>query len=417
MFGPSFNPPVKPGRSANRALSIPIAALIALAACGPAASPSATSGSGPSPSATSGLGPSPTAVARASEASHGKVPLILFTRSLAGDEAPTFTIGIDGSEETELTDVHDCCGSWSPDGTIIVVPDGLAASRVLPATVNPDGTSYVVHRIGPQTLNLGFGGWSPDGTKTVFEAWDDTDPSRTGIYVSEGFSLAKAVPVQITHAKRHDIGLGWSPDGTRLLLIQVTQCPDGDCDGGDLYVVDSDGSDLIRLSPKGTFVSCCGPASWSPDGAQVAFGAQNLDSSGVRDFLRSAVYVARSDGSQVKAITEPGAFTEGAQWSPTSDWIVFNKKSGPVGVKGSDLYLVHPDGSGLTAITTAGAAGKSDNVGAVWSPDGSRLLFDSVPGGPVKRGDLWIVDVDGTSLTQLTDARAPVFGYSWQPWK
>jgi Tol biopolymer transport system component len=311
--------------------------------------------------------------------------------------------------------VHDCCGSWSPDGTIIVVPDGIAASRLLPATVNADGTGYVVHTIGPPTLNLGPGGWSPEGTKTVFEAWDDTDPSHTGIYVSEGFSIAEADPVQITHAKRHDIGLGWSPDGTRLLLIQVTRCPDGDCDGGDLYVVDSDGSHLTRLSPKGTFVSCCDPASWSPDGSQVAFGAQSLDAAGVRDFLRSAVYLARSDGSHVKAITEPGAFTEGAEWSPNGDWIVFNKKSGPVGVKGSDLYLIHPDGSSLHAITGGGAAGKSDNVGAVWSPDGRRLLFDSVPGGPVKRGDLWIVDLDGTGLTQLTDAQRQVFGYSWQP--
>ena len=151
-------------------------------------------------------------------------------------------------------------------------------------------------------------------------------------------------------------------------------------------MVDSDGSDLIRLNPEGTFVSCCGPASWSPDGGQVTFGAISLDAAGTPDFTRSAVYVAEADGSRVEAITEPGAFTEGAEWSPDGDWIVFNKKSGPVGVKGSDLYLIHPDGSGLSAITTEGAAGKSDQYGAVWSSDGSRLLFNSVPGGPVKRG-------------------------------
>ena len=133
------------------------------------------------------------------------------------------------------------------------------------------------------------------------------------------------------------------------------------------------------------------------------------------DFTRSAVYVAEADGSRVEAITEPGAFTEAAKWSPDGDWIVFNKKSGPVGVKGSDLYLIHPDGSGLKAITTAGAAGTSDQVGAVWSPDGTRLLFASVPGGPVKLGDLWTVNVDGTGLIQLTDTPAQYFGYSWQP--
>jgi Tol biopolymer transport system component len=179
--------------------------------------------------------------------------------------------------------------------------------------------------------------------------------------------------------------------------------------------VDSDGSDLTRLSPKGTFVACCGPASWSPDGTQVTFGALSLDAAGAADFTRSAVYVAEQDGSRVEAITEAGAFTVAARWSPNGDWIEFNKKSGPVGVKGSDLYLIHPDGSGLSAITTEGAAGKSDQIRAVWSADGTRLLFTVVPGGPVKLGDLWIVDLDGTGLTRVTDSQAQYDGYSWQP--
>ena len=119
--------------------------------------------------------------------------------------------------------------------------------------------------------------------------------------------------------------------------------------------------------------------------------------------------IARSD------CQAPGAFTGAAEWSPDGEWIVFNKKSGPIGVKGSDLYLVHPDGSELKAITTAGADGKSDQDGAVWSPDGTHLLFTSIPGGPDEGQDLWTVDVDGTGLTQLTDTPAEYFGYSWQP--
>jgi len=410
----------QPGRTAVSRLAISILATAFLMACGGGQPPtqSAVSATTPGPTAaTSGIGPSPSAVARSPEATRYSGPLILFTRTTSGDDLQTFTIGIDGSQRTELSDARDCCGFWSPDGTTIVVPDKLAASRLLPATVKPDGTGYAVHTIGPPTLNLPPAGWSPDGTKLMFEAWDDTNPDRSGVYVSEGFPLTEAAPVQITQPPVHDIPLEWSPDGTRILLIRVTRCPEGDCDGGDLYVVDSDGSDLTRLNPEGTFVSCCNPASWSPDGTQVTFGAPSLDSAGAADFTKSAVYVAEADGSQVKAITEPGAFTEGAEWSPSGDWIVFNKKSGPVGVKGSDLYLIHSDGSGLSAITTAGAAGKSDQIGAVWSPDGTRLLFTVVPGGPVKRGDLWIVDLDGTDLTRLTDTPAQYWGYSWQPLK
>ena len=84
-------------------------------------------------------------------------------------------------------------------------------------------------------------------------------------------------------------------------------------------------------------------------------------------------------------------------------------------MQGSDLYGIHPDGSGLRAITTAGLAGISDQVGPVWSPDGTRLLFAVVPGGPVKRGDLWSVNLDGSDLVQLTHTPGPYWGYSWQP--
>jgi Tol biopolymer transport system component len=310
--------------------------------------------------------------------------------------------------------VNDCCATWFPDGTFIAAPDNQAASHLVPATVNPDGTNYEVHDIGLPTLNLPGAGWSPDGTKIAWEGWDDTDPTRTGVYVSEGSSLDDAVPVQITHAVVHDIFLVWSPDNTRILLIQVTECPQSDCDGGDLYVVNSDGSNLIRLSPEGTFVPCCGPASWSPDGTQIAFAGVSFDAAIGPNFTSSAVYVAEADGSQVEAITEPGAFTEAASSSPNGLWIAFSKKRGPFG-QGSDLYLVHPDGSELTVVTTEGAAGKSDQFGAAWSPDGTRLLFNSVPAGAVNLGQLWIVGLDGTGLTQLTDSRAAYDGYSWQP--
>jgi WD40-like Beta Propeller Repeat len=405
MFGLSFAVPPKVRSFASRPPSLSILVLIALAACAPVAVP---------PSATA-LGPSPSAVLGSPEATGEPVSLIVYSRVTGTEDIHTFIVGTDGSNEAELSDVHDCCAVWSPDGRILVVPDNLASARLLPATIHPDGTGYTVFRIGPTTLNLAPGGWSPDGTRMVFEAWDDTDRTRDGIYVADASSLAEAAPVQITHARLHDIALGWSPDGTRLLLIQVTRCPAGECDGGDLYVVGTDGANLTRLNPEGTFVPCCGPASWSPDGTQVIFGAPSLDASGAPDLTTSAVYVADADGSHVEAITEPGAFTDAAGWSPEGDWIVFNKKSGPIGVKGSDLYLVHPDGSGLHAITTAGAAGRSDQIGAVWSPDGSRLLFTVLPGGPVKRGDLWIVDVDGSNLTPLTDTPAQYWGYAWQP--
>lgn len=93
-------------------------------------------------------------------------------------------------------------------------------------------------------------------------------------------------------------------------------------------------------------------------------------------------------------------------WSPNGRWIAFARNS-PTG-----LFVVHPDGTGLKAITPA--ADGSFSFGPAWSPDSGRLLFvrsktdfDLV--------DLWIVRVDGSNLTQLTHLPGLYNSYTWIP--
>ena len=57
-------------------------------------------------------------------------------------------------------------------------PDG----RLLPLVVPADGSGEYWLPLADPTLQLGIGDWSPDGTRLVFDAWDDTDASRKGIY-------------------------------------------------------------------------------------------------------------------------------------------------------------------------------------------------------------------------------------------
>ena len=127
--------------------------------------------------------------------------------------------------------------------------------------------------------------------------------------------------------------------------------------------------------------------------------------------------MAEADGSSVKAITEPGAFTESAGWSPNGDWIVFNKKSGPIGVKGSDLYLVRPDGSGLHAITTGSSPARATRSELSGRPTGAASSSIPYPGARSSAVICGWSTSTGPASPELTDARAPVFGYSWQPGK
>jgi Tol biopolymer transport system component len=77
-----------------------------------------------------------------------------------------------------------------------------------------------------------------------------------------------------------------------------------------------------------------------------------------------------------------------------------------------DLFLVHPDGTGLTRITS----NEDDKMSfaPAWSPDSRTLLFirrEYTEGST----DLWTVNVDGTEMSQVTHLPAEYTGYRWLP--
>ena len=69
---------------------------------------------------------------------------------------------------------------------------------------------------------------------------------------------------------------------------------------------------------------------------------------------------------------------------------------------------MNADGSGLTRLTDNSSLASSPS----WSPDGSRILFQSSHDGNL---DIYVIDPDGSNLRRLTDGpgvdRDPV----WSP--
>jgi Tol biopolymer transport system component len=62
---------------------------------------------------------------------------------------------------------------------------------------------------------------------------------------------------------------------------------------------------------------------------------------------------------------------------------------------GGSIYLVDPDGSGLSLVTDTVVAEALD-----WSPDGTRLVFENYVAG---NADIFVVNTDGSALRRLTD--------------
>ncbi|MFC1505739.1 hypothetical protein ACFLQ6_01570 [Thermoproteota archaeon] len=67
----------------------------------------------------------------------------------------------------------------------------------------------------------------------------------------------------------------------------------------------------------------------------------------------------------------------------------------PVGGVYSEIYVMNPDGSGITRLTS-NSVGDSDPC---WSPDGSKILYSS---GDASSSAIWVMNADGANQKQLT---------------
>jgi hypothetical protein len=164
-------------------------------------------------------------------------------------------------------------------------------------------------------------------------------------------------------------------DGERVLFD--TPAPDG---RKTTATLNFDGSDRVEIQlPDGTFNLGAGPL--SPDGKQIAFYGFDDAHPEVTGF-----YIGSADGTNLVQITQDGGIA--GDWSPDGSQVLFYRDPS------QSLFIVNVDGSGERQLTP-------DEVavpccwGYRWSPDGSRILF------PDDTGILWLINADGTDLTQL----------------
>jgi Tol biopolymer transport system component len=326
---------------------------------------------------------------------------IVFSR-----DGALFTIDSDGTQERQLpTPIRGCadCLVWAPDGSrfafAIEGPDQAAS----PAIVDRDGSSYVPLATSSRDLDLIPSAWSPGGTIIAYEAYDQDDPSRNGIYTTD-VSGGRLTRITVTRNGDRDIPIAYSPDGSMILFARHG---DSEEDLSRLFVVAAEGGVLTRVGGD-LMVPCCffgKPASWSPSGDRVAFAGYGTRRG------NSAVYLAQADGTRLRRISGFARWITAARWSPDGRWILFDEREYH---SGHDLFIVHPDGTGNRAITTV-ADGYGSCCGQ-WSPDGSKILFQRTPlAGRVDRLDLWIVGLEDGKAVQLTHSPGNYTAYHWAP--
>jgi Tol biopolymer transport system component len=103
---------------------------------------------------------------------------------------------------------------------------------------------------------------------------------------------------------------------------------------------------------------------------------------------------------------------QGSRYLPRNGLIAYDSDvAGP-----TEIYVMNPDGGKKRRLTHA--AERSVNVSPAWSPDGRRIVF--IHGGRcgincVLKGQLYVMNADGSSQRRLTNNRAADGNPAWSP--
>jgi Tol biopolymer transport system component len=259
---------------------------------------------------------------------------------------------------------------WVPEhgqGLYLARPDGSDAHEI---AIELPGDAY-------------HPDWSPDGKRIAFDVATD-ESNEIWVVDADGTNAAAIV------LRSNDCAIScgdvaspaWSPDGSKIAFVRYQFGASGleaavieaqDVASGDRQVVFKAPAKTALDDPR-----------WSPDGQSIVFTMTRYPDTqiiiGTPTGSAIAVISFIEEGAKPVVLTDWSMFASYPDWRPGSNEIVFSTYS--LGVfqatdEPSNLYIIKPDGSGLTAVTSFGRAGQRATQ-PTWTPDGSRIIFTLV---------------------------------------
>jgi Tol biopolymer transport system component len=241
---------------------------------------------------------------------------------------------------------------------------------------------------------------SPDGTEIVFQG----SAREISVMSANGSDIRS-----ITHeANERIVGYwpAWSAEGTVVAFSDTRLVKTGQ--GGylsyDIFMLGLDDSEQTNLTNTPKIDEW--DADFSPDGSQICF---TRSEPWVPEPKHSGIYVMDVHGSDPIPLFE--SVSQGTcDWAPDGKKIVFSaisdhQKKAPQ----MEVYIINADGSGLTNLTSNSAM----DANPAWSPDGTKIVFSSDRDGG--GFDIYTMDADGSDIARVTNARVDVDRPDWQP--
>jgi Tol biopolymer transport system component len=276
-------------------------------------------------------------------------------------------------------------------GRIAFVSDRAGNAEIY--VIRADGTGLT--RLTNNTVGDGQPAWSHDGTKIAFVRGSGLGEE---IYVMNANGTGVK---RLTNNNQIDENPAWSPDGTKIVFASTRETT-----YRKLYVMNANGSGVARLT-QGTSSDVY--PTWSPDGSRIAFERHSLH-------FVNRLWVGTTDIAVIAA-SGGGALTLATgreyhpAWSPDGTKIVFSSARDNLyhnNTPAREIYRMSTNGSGVTRLTT----NTVNDDWPTWSPDGSKVAFESDRNG---NPDIYIMNPNGTGVTRLTFKSATDGEPAWGP--
>lgn len=156
-----------------------------------------------------------------------------------------------------------------------------------------------------------------------------------------------------------------SPDGSTVAFTRVNSNGDQQ-----IWLIDSDGSNLRPLLPNGQFGRA---PEWSPDGKQIVFETATPGN----EMRQNDLGIADVKTGELRLIVATTSWEGGPTWSPDGSQIAFHARS--KGTNCMQIYVVNVDTADIEQLTNLGdvqCRPQSDgDFWPDWSPDGRYLAF------------------------------------------
>ena len=233
-----------------------------------------------------------------------------------------------------------------------------------------------------------FPSFSVDGKLMVTEK---NDNSSIAIMDADGSNKTRIFPANGGDA----FSPSWSPDGQWIVFGYGGFLQSRKTRAAKLMMIKRDGTDPKDLTDG---LPNAGFPSWSPDGKKIVYRVWGNEEHGLR--------IMNLEDHSVQVLTKD--YDNVPYWSPDGTKILFTRKHDG---NNFDLFTIHPDGKGLTQLTTL----PTNDAHAIWTDDGKQILWNSGEYGFKEEaalsdntfqpyGIICIMNADGTHKRPLTDS-------------